>query len=345
MFVDGDGVRRVRARWSGRTAAAAAQKKRHRQRQPATLGHLKLLRNARQVPQPCRLTAARGPLTDNSEEPGKGYPKTVYSSAGPVIRTEDDAQPAPFAGQSAKWTVTLACITGLTVAYVGYFGLLIACDLLRVASLGFVPVFEAGAVTVGRVQPDSIGARAGLRTGDRLRRASGQILETPADWQRVRAYQNPAHPFDIEIERDGTLSSASLHLPSGLSEWRSGPGRPALLAFRLAQLITLGFAIVVAFRRDSQPSALLGAMLLASLATVSLALPVRLAAFWRVVPAVPAALLWIPFATSVAVGPLLFAFFAVFPRRLWSPTSLALAMTPAAFVVGRHVHAWHRIMR
>jgi hypothetical protein len=262
-----------------------------------------------------------------------------------VIRREDDAQSVPFAGQSARWTVTLACITVLTVAYVGYFGLLITCDLLRVAPLGFVPLFEDGAVTVGRLQPDSIGARAGLRTGDRLKRAAGQILEAPADWQRVRAYLNPANPFDVEIERNGTLSSASLHLPSGLSEWGTAPGRPALLAFRVAQLITLGFAIVVAFRRDSQPSALLGALLLASLATVSLALPVRMAAFWGVVPAVPAALLWIPFATSVAVGPLLFAFFAVFPRRLWSPTSLALAMTPAALVVGRHVYGWHRIMR
>ncbi len=121
--------------------------------------------------------------------------------------------------------------------------------------------------------------------------------------------------------------------------------RPALLAFRTAQLIALGFAIVVAFRRDSQPSALLGALLLASLATVSLALPMRLATFWRLVPALPAALLWIPFATSVAVGPLLFAFFAVFPRRLWSRSSLALAMAPAAVVVGWHVYAWHHIMR
>jgi hypothetical protein len=97
-----------------------------------------------------------------------------------VIRREDDAQSVPFAGQSARWTVTLACITVLTVAYVGYFGLLITCDLLRVAPLGFVPVFEDGAVTVGRLQPDSIGARAGIRTGDRLKRAAGQILEAPA---------------------------------------------------------------------------------------------------------------------------------------------------------------------
>jgi len=262
-----------------------------------------------------------------------------------VIRREDDAQPARFAGRSARWTVTLACIAVLTVAYVGYFGLLVTCDLRRVAPLGFVPVFAADGVTVGDIEPDSIGARAGVRAGDRLRRANGQILEAPADWQRVRAYLNPANPFDIEIERDGTLTSVSLHLPAGLSEWRSGPGRPALLAFRLAQLITLGFAIVVAFRRDSQPSALLGALLLASLATVSLALPTRLATFWRLVPALPAALLWIPFATSVAVGPLLFAFFAVFPRRLWSTSSLALAMTPAALVVGRHVYVWNYIMR
>ena len=40
-------------------------------------------------------------------------------------------------------------------------------------------------------------------------------------------------------------------------------------------------------------------------------------------------LLWIPFATSVAVGPLLFAFFAVFPRRVLSTPRLAAAVSPS----------------
>jgi hypothetical protein len=257
----------------------------------------------------------------------------------------DDAPSVPFAVRSTRWTFSRTAIVVLSAAYVGYLVLLVTCDLRRVAPLGFVPRYERGGVTVGQLPPDSIAARAGIRTGDRLTRAAGQVLETPADWQRVRAYLNPAKPFDLEIERTGTSFRVSLHLPSGLSEWSSGPPGPALVAFRLAQLITLGFGIVVAFKRASHPPALLGALLLASLATVSLALPMRLAAFWQMVPGPAAALLWMPFATSVAVGPLLFAFFAVFPRRLMSPSSLVIAGVPAALVVGWHVYAWHRIMR
>ena len=258
---------------------------------------------------------------------------------------DDDVRSIPIARQPRKLTLTRAGIAVLGGAYIGYLALLVTCDLRRVAPPGFVPVFEAGVVTVAQLQPDAIGARAGLRTGDRLRRANGQALERPADWLRVRVHLDPTKPLDFEVERAGRALAVSLHLPAGLSEWRSGPARPALLAFRLAQVITLAFALLVAFKRDSQPSALLGAVLLASVATVSVALPMRLAAFWQSLPAVPAALLWIPFATSVAIGPLLFAFFAIFPRRFWSTSRLAVALVPAGLVVGWHVYSWHRIMQ
>ena len=42
--------------------------------------------------------------------------------------------------------------------------------------------------------------------------------------------------------------------------------------------------------------------LLASTATVSVVLPLRMAAFWDALPSPLGALLWIPFATSVAIG-------------------------------------------
>jgi uncharacterized membrane protein YjfL (UPF0719 family) len=258
---------------------------------------------------------------------------------------DSDAQPVPAARHLRKWTVTRLVIALLGAAYIGYLALLVTCDLRRGASLSFVPVFEAGVVTVAQLEPDSIGAHAGLREGDRLRRANGQVLEGPTDWLRVRAHLDPSKPFDLEIERTGRSVAVSFPLSSGLSEWQSGPARPALLAFRLAQVITLGLAIVVAFKRDSQPSALLGAVLLASVATVSVALPMRLGAFWKALPALPGALLWIPFATSVAVGPLLFAFFAVFPRRVWSLANLGVTLVPGGLLVGWHVFAWHRIMQ
>jgi serine/threonine-protein kinase len=231
----------------------------------------------------------------------------------------------------------------MAAAYIGYLALLVTCDLRRVAPLGFVPLFQDGGVIVATVQPDSAGARGGLRPGDRLVRANDQVLQRPADWQRVRVRLDPTEPLELELERSGDRFVARLFLSAGLREWRSAPPRPGLLAFRAAQIVTLVFALVVAFRRWHHPPALLGALLLASMATVSLALPMRLMVFWDVLPSGFRYLLWLPFGSSVAVGPLLFAFFAAFPRPRWSARTLGLALLPAALVVAWHVAAWYHI--
>ncbi|HUE85434.1 MAG TPA: protein kinase [Vicinamibacterales bacterium] len=241
---------------------------------------------------------------------------------------------------AVRWGVSVAA-----VAYIAYLALLITCDLLRVAPLGFVPRFDRGAVLVEHVDADSIAARHDLRPGDRITRANGQLLEAPADWQRVRVHLDPTKPLDLEIDRAQLSLGVSLVLPSGLQEWRNGPPRVGLLAFRLFQAITLVFAVGVAVKRTFHPPALIGALLLASIATVSLVLPMRMVAFWNALPGPFGTLLWIPFATSVAIGPLLFAFFAVFPRQVLSTPKLAAALVPAAFIVTWDVIAWYQITR
>ncbi len=242
------------------------------------------------------------------------------------------------ASVAARWAVAVAAL-----AYIAYFTLLVTCDLRRVAPLGFVPRFDGSAATIDHVVPDSIAARHGLRSGDRVVRANGQVLELPADWQRVRLHLDPTKPFDLELRRLQQPVAVSLILPSGLQEWRTGPPRAGLLAFRLFQAITLALAILVAFKRTSHPPALIGALLLASIATYSLVLPMRMVAFWDALPSPLGTLLWIPFATSVAVGPLLFAFFAVFPRHVLSMWTVAVALAPAAFIVLWDLNAWYHI--
>jgi len=233
----------------------------------------------------------------------------------------------------------------VAVAYAGYLALLITCDLLRVAPFGLGLRFDGSAVTIERVDADSPAARSGLLAGDRIARANGQVVQGPADWERVRVHLDPSQPLHLEIQRAETSMALSLTLPWGLQQWRSGPPRIGLLAFRLAQVITLGFAILVAFKRSFHPSALLGALLLASTATVSIVLPMRLFALWQNLPRPAGLLLWIPFATSTAVGPLAFAFFAVFPRRVLSRGWLAAALLPAALIVPWQVNVWYQITR
>ena len=108
------------------------------------------------------------------------------------------------------------------------------------------------------------------------------------------------------------------------------PAAAGLLAFRLAQVVTLGLALVVGLRRASHPPALLGALLLASFATVSLVLPLRMLVSGGPFRSRSRPSLWLPYTTSGTLGPLLFAFFAVFPRRAGRGKKLAAALVPGA---------------
>jgi serine/threonine-protein kinase len=230
-------------------------------------------------------------------------------------------------------------------AHLLYLSLLLTCDILRVAPRGFVPQFENGRVTVANLDPDSFAARTGVRNGDRIVSANGQVLLGHTDWQRATLQFDPSRPFVLQVERNGSPFTAALPLSAGVEEWRRAPQATGGLMFRLVQFGTLAFAMLVGFRRSFQPSALLGSLLLASLATISLALPMRLGVFWHALPGWLEGLLWLPFANSGAAGPLLFAFASIFPRRIWPKRWIALALIPAALVMAWHVSWGVQLMR
>ena len=238
----------------------------------------------------------------------------------------------------------LWCVAVVAVAYIAYAGLLLSADLLRVAPVGFVAHFDAIGMTADGVLAGSPAARAGLRTGDHIVRVNAQDIQRGLDWQRAKVHIDPSHPLEIVVERAGVVSTVSVPLTAGIRESLFGSPRPGLLAFRSAQLITLALAILVAVRRADQSSALVGAWLLGAIATVSIVLPMRLATFWEALPLVLRVLIWAPFAASVIVGPLLFAFFAVFPRRTWSGRRLGAAMIPAGLLAAWHVLSGYQVM-
>ena len=177
-------------------------------------------------------------------------------------------------------------------------------------------------MVVQSVAPDSIAARAGLEAGDRIVRANGQTVEGRTDWQRVHVHLGRALPLGLESR--AAWRSQHCHPPGRSRQChRSGSSTtwPVCLsprASRHARLCHHGrpapaFAAIRAARSTA-----------ARLDRDDLAgAPMRLAEFWEQLPALPALLFWLPFATSVAVGPLLFAFFAVFPRRTLSLATLA----------------------
>ena len=230
-------------------------------------------------------------------------------------------------------------------AHLLYLSLLVTCDIQPVAPRGFVPQFESGRVTVSALDPNSLAARTGMRDGDRILAANGQILLGHTDWQRATLQFDPSRPFVLEMDRNGDAFSVALPLSAGVGQWRRGSKATGVLAFRLVQFGTLGLATFVAFRRSFQGSALLGSLLLASLATISLALPMRLGVFWRALPDWLEVLLWLPFANSAAAGMLLFAFASIFPRRIWPKRWIALALLPAPTVIAWHVYTGVQLMR
>ena len=275
-----------------------------------------------------------------------------WESAGRVVvaggRCVAKQSPSPFESEPAGSLMPALVRAGIGVAaavHLLYLSLLLTCDILRVAPRGFVPQFESGRATVANLDPDSFAARAGMRNGDRLVSANGQILLGHTDWQRATLQFDPSRPLVLEVDRDGHRFTAALPLSAGVEEWRRATQATGVLAFRLAQFGTLAFAVLVAFRRSSQGSALLGSLLLASLATISLALPMRLGVFWHALPAWLEGLLWLPFANSAAAGPLLFAFSSIFPLRIWPRRWIAVALIPAALVLAWHLSWGVQLMR
>jgi tRNA A-37 threonylcarbamoyl transferase component Bud32 len=222
---------------------------------------------------------------------------------------------------------------GLAAAFLGYFTLLLYCEARRTDPLGFLVRFDRQGMLVQAVRPGSAAARAGLSGGDRILTAAGRAIRVRGDWTVVEASLPRDSPLVLGVERGNarlqtTLSPtrASIHF------WRTGPGVVLGMA-RLTQFATLLIALLVAFKRPDDPLARLGAWLLASGAVFSIVLPPGIAAAWGQLPAIAGLPLWLPFASSLCVGAILFTFFSAFPRPLFTSWMVwAAAWTPMIVV-------------
>jgi eukaryotic-like serine/threonine-protein kinase len=221
------------------------------------------------------------------------------------------------------WTLVIAA------SFLGYFALLVHCDLWRPEDEGLSCTFDGGRMAVSLVKPGSPAATAGLRPGDVIAAWNGQPIGDRFDWQAVTANYELDRPMIVDIVRGAQHLQASLKIgwESG-RYWGSREG-VSMLVVLAAQLFTLVLALVISFKRPRDRVARLGAWLLASAGVFSVVLPYRVAAVWRALPLPVGALLWFPFVSSVVVPALLFTFFQVFPReRRRSAIAWAVAWTP-----------------
>lgn len=233
----------------------------------------------------------------------------------------------------------------MAASFLAYFLLLVYSDFLGPQMTGMLTEFNDGRKTVRAVLPDSPAARAGLQPGDRVVSANGRIIRTLSDWTVVRVNLDAGHAAPLKIERDGREFETELTLmQSSWKDWSSREGM-VLLMVRVAQLITLILAIVIAFSRPYELINRVGGWFLATVATMSFLLPYGMASTWRELPTVVGAFLWIPLFSTTVFAPLLFTFFSIFPHRLFRARWVwLLVWLPVLFSLPSRAHYYYTMI-
>lgn len=231
------------------------------------------------------------------------------------------------------WVLAAAAV------FFGYHVLLVYCDIWRPAAEGLHFTLSSRGITVTATAAGSAAERAGIRPGDILLACDSRPVRTRLDWMACQASVSFDRPLVLSIARnDEQLQVHLLFVPDLRRQVLSEAGL-ARLGVRLVQWLTLVMALVVVLKRPSDLVARVGAWLLATLGVFSLVWPYRFATVWRALPWWAGLSLWLPYLSSLAVGAVLFTFFAMFPRvrlrgagtwlAVWSP--MALALIPGAY--------------
>src|ERR1700687_373082 len=176
-------------------------------------------------------------------------------------------------------------------AFLGYWALLVYCDVWRPSPLGLRLSAPPGHLLVDEVIAGGPAQRAGLRAGDRIASFDGHPLAGRLDWMTVEANLEIGRTIPLSLERDNAVFQTALtpELASWQS-WRSQHG-PQLLVVRALLLVTLLVAVLVAVKRPRDSTALVGSAFLATIGVFSVTLPYRLSLVWRALPPIARAAL------------------------------------------------------
>ena len=113
-------------------------------------------------------------------------------------------------------------------AFLGYWALLVYCEVWRPTPLGLRLSFDAGRIVVVDTVPGGPAARAGLRAGDRLAAFEGHSIDGRMDWMAVEANLEIGQATQLSVERGGAVFAASMTIePSSWQSWRSQEGPDA----------------------------------------------------------------------------------------------------------------------
>jgi hypothetical protein len=225
----------------------------------------------------------------------------------------------------ASWWIHLSA-----ASFLGYFALVVFSVYYLPLDTGLSVRMEGtDRLFVASVTPASDADRADVLPGDRLLAINGGPVRTLRDY---RAFAAAAHIGDSQsfvFERSGRPFVVAM---SPLRSSRSS--RLRFLPIQIGLFASLILSLIVIYSRPNDRVAMLGALLLGSVACAAAPnWPDGLAGTWRHLPVLVGALLWPACLSAATVGPIMFALFAIFPRivirRRWVWIA---ALTPAAIV-------------
>jgi serine/threonine-protein kinase len=221
--------------------------------------------------------------------------------------------PASAGWRRSWWMVVLALVFLADVLLRGYF------REFGPQGLGFDLRERERGLEVIDVVPGGPAHVAGLRPGDLVLAVDGARLDRLAQLRVVRANFEVGRTCRVDFQRGGQRSSLDVHMRPQALAWTWGHLVTAL--YLAGEILMAALAGLIALKRPRDRVALKGALALATL-SVSLWLhnfPPGYAAFWRNLPGLLEAVLWLPNLSISLVGPIGLTFFALFPRPLPLP--------------------------
>ncbi len=210
----------------------------------------------------------------------------------------------------------------LNFGYFEFFG-------WKPSGIGLRRGWNAGLVRV--VDPHA--AAAGIRPGDRIVSIGGYPIQNALDEIVAEWNVDPFFPVPVALTRDGTPIRTTVTIPhryAGASPFKS----VVRLTWAFGSAIQLVLAFIIVFSKPRDLGAQVGALFLAAFACEYNPVVTGGAVIWRLLPFPLQTAFFVPDVVSNgAWWFLVFAFFSVFPRKVFRPLPWLLASAPGLLFV------------
>lgn len=211
------------------------------------------------------------------------------------------------------WRIVAAAV----VSILGYFYLAYLA-LFGLSPGGMDVEDKSGHAIVSYLETNAPAERAGLLVGDRILAVDGQPIGNVVDWLAHRMNFVADQPIRLSVERDGRRLDLMMTLHGSLWNYFDPRLRASQFIFLANKLITLLIGLFVVFSRPRDFVSRLGGWVLVTMATVFEAFQWGMASAIRSLPFLLQWPVMFVYVSAAFRTPLLFAFFCLFPKKLFA---------------------------